>query len=369
MAPARHRVDRDGKGRLLCAHMGGRCLVVAVLCIAFGFASRPNDAGAFKLQHFEVWRTGTLHYYIATHDHSWANAFRRAAGTWNRARIGIRLAESRRRRGSEILVVQAHGTCSDSVAGLVAILIGGRQPTGAIVNLVDACPRGIRPEVAAHEIGHVLGLGHEAHRCAVMQPLLGGGPRRCAARALRQLVLPDDIAGARRFYAAPPPLRKVRFKRKRQSYTTSAPYIGPQCLTVGAIGERAQQSRKVKRFRYKLLPKLALFVDEADGDTVHLADDAIFPVRFEADVLNYQAAQPDTRGSGFTFNWNFGDPASGEANTFDAKNCCSSSAQHRYAKSGTYVVKVTATDRHSGLSATFTKRLTVDIYHPEPVDR
>jgi hypothetical protein len=56
---------------------------------------------------------------------------------------------------------------------------------------------------AVHEFGHVLGLGHELHRCAVMYP--DSGRATCAQPAEPweyrcRTLEPDDVAGAVRLY-------------------------------------------------------------------------------------------------------------------------------------------------------------------------
>jgi hypothetical protein len=58
----------------------------------------------------------------------------------------------------------------------------------------------------AHELGHVLGLGHQDHRCARMNPVYNqdGTPNHCSAHSLRYwLAHPltaDDVRGARHLY-------------------------------------------------------------------------------------------------------------------------------------------------------------------------
>jgi hypothetical protein len=76
------------------------------------------------------------------------------------------------------------------------------------VFLAPDCPsEGLRALTVAHELGHVLGLGHERRRCALMNPVHGrGGGTRCTQspaavrRRYRRLLERDDMRGARRLY-------------------------------------------------------------------------------------------------------------------------------------------------------------------------
>jgi hypothetical protein len=120
----------------------------------------------------------------------------RAARIWNRARIGLRFSRARA-SSADVLVSGSRGRCRGKA------LIGF---PGARVSWlhVARCPEDLMVLVVAHEFGHVLGLGHEPRRCALMDAGMDSGtgtPSRCRPRTLTYWVghalQPDDVRGAR----------------------------------------------------------------------------------------------------------------------------------------------------------------------------
>ena len=68
------------------------------------------------------------------------------------------------------------------------------------------CGEGLAILTLTHELGHVLGLGHERRRCALMNPYAdrSGTPNRCGRHSLKFWVKKplrrDDVRGARALY-------------------------------------------------------------------------------------------------------------------------------------------------------------------------
>jgi hypothetical protein len=108
--------------------------------------------------------------------------------------------------------------------------IGARDASGVRVS------EGTMERVATHELGHVLGLGHERHVCALMQPVLneGCGIRHPWQGLCRNPIQPDDIAGAVALYGG-----RKRHRGKHLctlSPRPAAPKIAAASLTDDATG-------------------------------------------------------------------------------------------------------------------------------------
>lgn len=143
-------------------------------------------------------------------------AVKQAMRQWNRSGVRVRFRATRSRRAD--LVIRGRGRPADRFGGCAGVAsvgyLGGRQ---AQMALAPRCPDdALTAKTVAHELGHVLGLGHERRRCALMNTaLFNGAPRRCAdpetfpkgAWRCRPFER-DDLAGARRLYGGRPRVRK-----------------------------------------------------------------------------------------------------------------------------------------------------------------
>jgi hypothetical protein len=76
----------------------------------------------------------------------------------------------------------------------------------SLIEIHSGCGGAIATLTSVHELGHILGLGHEGDACARMNPTFGAGgtPGRCERRSLSYWLdhplTKDDVRGARALY-------------------------------------------------------------------------------------------------------------------------------------------------------------------------
>lgn len=174
---------------------------VTVLLLLASAMAWTAPAHAFVAEG-QPWAQGRIPYYDSTPYRPQVAAAVRA---WNTSGARVRFVAVPRRSAKVIIRVGSGATfCSRGYASI------GRTMRG-FVDLPIASPGcgGRNPHVvtliAAHELGHVLGLGHEDRRCAVMNASMSSTrPARCPSQARWQwrcrILERDDVAGAVRRY-------------------------------------------------------------------------------------------------------------------------------------------------------------------------
>ena len=228
----------------------------------------------------------------------YAGAVRKAVRAWNKARVGVRFRKAPAKR-ARVVFRYPRGRARGSGASGCEGIAGG---TGAgwpgpffrssEVTVVRSCRSpAIRAFTAAHELGHVLGLGHENRRCALMNSTgsahtgigskCGVGPAR-VWRLRRALVTRDDVRGARAIY-------RRAFRQSRHDHAIAS--FNP-------------------------------------GDGTRSAYQPA-PLRFT----------PVTRNAALSYRWDFGDPASGRSNSASGLD-----AAHAFTGPGTYTVTLRVFD-------------------------
>jgi hypothetical protein len=144
------------------------------------------------------WQTTTITYFNEVPAYNWS--VDSAAYAWNSSGAHVRFLKSSRRSAKVLLGVQWF-----TPAGDARPLIHNRRIYGAKVGIRNGLDRYTMALVVAHELGHVLGLGHETHVCATMNPALDvDHPQLCPAPPqgmwVCRLLRDDDVRGAVRLY-------------------------------------------------------------------------------------------------------------------------------------------------------------------------
>jgi hypothetical protein len=170
-----------------------RLVTITVLAAAIWALAVPQ-AGAYSIGG-QPWPADSVTYYSPGGPRARA-LVDRAARMWNRAHVGFEF-----KRGApadaQVLVSGDRTKC----AGSATVGYPGAQPSWLYVG---RCQSGLVVLTIAHEFGHVLGLGHERRRCALMNPRVdrftgtrSGCRPNSLAHWLKHPLQRDDIRGAR----------------------------------------------------------------------------------------------------------------------------------------------------------------------------
>ena len=175
---------------MLCRVVFAVVLSLAVLGGLAPAASAYERAG-------RAWPGGRITYFTAAE--GYRSPVDRAARIWTRAGVGVKFVRTSR-RNAQVVIGYGGRRCEGAA---FAGYIGRRQSP---VRLGAGCGRSLITLTAVHELGHVLGLGHEDDECARMNPAYDGSgtPIHCVRRTLDYWLdhplVSDDLQGARRIY-------------------------------------------------------------------------------------------------------------------------------------------------------------------------
>jgi hypothetical protein len=156
------------------------------------------------------WHTTTITYYNEVPAYTWA--VDSAAYAWNTSGARVRFVKSSRRDAKVLLGIQWFRPGGEALP----VIRNGRIYS-AKVGIRSGIDRYTMSLIVAHELGHVLGLGHETHVCATMNPtLVVDHPQLCAAPPsgmwVCRLLRTDDVRGAVKLYGGTvKPMRGAEF--------------------------------------------------------------------------------------------------------------------------------------------------------------
>jgi hypothetical protein len=177
-------------------------------CVVLVLVS-ASPAGAWRTHPYR-WSSPTIGYYDLSHGYGWS--LRQAATAWDLSGANVRFVPVPRAR-AQVIVGARLDAGDEREAGVAKLHVVGERIDHAVVYIRDGVDRYTAAQIIAHELGHVLGIGHDDRACATMNStLLGNRPWRCAAPPAGEwrcgLVTPDDATAAAHLYGgralAPP---------------------------------------------------------------------------------------------------------------------------------------------------------------------
>ncbi|HET9738915.1 MAG TPA: matrixin family metalloprotease [Solirubrobacteraceae bacterium] len=162
---------------------------------------------AFKLAGWR-WSRGRITYYNGAHRSGWS--VHQAVKAWNRSGARVKFVAAGRSRARLVIRYHRARGCLPYAYAQPLYDGSGRVARAEVViprpHARNAfCTRWGQALVVAHELGHVLGLGHESRRCATMNPQTTGlTPGECPLQPEWRwhcgLLEADDVRGAVRIY-------------------------------------------------------------------------------------------------------------------------------------------------------------------------
>jgi hypothetical protein len=344
-----------------------------------------------------VWPAATVTLSDLTGGSGYHRAIEQAASAWSSTHAGVRFVVTRSPEG-DVRIVYRPGRCLSRRAGSASLGFVSR----ANVTL-RSCPAIVRPLLVAHELGRVLGLPNDDAACTVMNSFGESDgvsfvtPGRCSQWAppawLSQLVDPFSAARLRLLYRSPAGVADASFDQAslrlswRQpanagAYRTVVLRSSPTCPSAREAATRSGTVVYDKRAFAGLhwavdraVPQVrasycyGIFTVSAVGRVTRrpafvrflfdVPPTSAFAFTPEGLVVGFTDESSDPDGTIVRWQWDFGDPASGTADTIDTADAAVGRVpQHTFSAPGTYTVTLTVTD-DGGKTATTTAQVTV----------
>jgi hypothetical protein len=168
-------------------------LLTAALAVVLG----AGRADAYRLAGGR-WQTRAITYYTETPAYAWS--VDTAAYAWNASGARVQFLKSSRANAKVLVGIRWYRQAGDALVQRNAGKI-----VSAKVGIQTGHDRYEMALIVAHELGHVLGLGHETGVCATMNASVGNDhstlcPAPPAGMWTCQLLQPDDVRGAVKLY-------------------------------------------------------------------------------------------------------------------------------------------------------------------------
>jgi PKD domain len=349
-----------------------------------------------------AWPGSTLLFRDLTHGKKYHAAVASAVAAWNKLDLGVELEPTNGPAAARITV--GKGRCLIGRAGTAP---RGFRDAGSHLVVARSCPAIIRPLLLAHELGRVLGLPVNNSRCSLMNShAVSDGltyvvPAKCSRKHppswIRRLIDPRTAALARLIYTAPTAPAPLALSVD----TTGVPSVawaepaGSDAVSVVV----ARTATACPTDRDVAAGAVTTIYRAPPSPGSHAVVDSSFPrtgesdcyrafalnkwgrASLSSDAISYTFGGPiagftvgpagagaattfaDTstaqHGSIARWTWNFGDPASGGADTLDTTDpAVGQHPSHVYATAGSYDVTLTVTDS-SGRASTMLQQIGV----------
>jgi hypothetical protein len=264
--PSPLSIDGGVRGRLLTG------IALAALGLALAPAASAYVPGG------KLWPGGTIRYYNAAADQAWPVA--RAVWVWNHSGARIRFVPSSRADAQLLIDHFPHRRCVGHARATLGFTRTARVWLPRIDETTQACNSYSSAHAVAHELGHVLGLGHEERGCALMNPTGSWqGATLCPSAERWQwrcgLLEHDDVRGVVALYGG-------WVATSGRDCPLYAPMKGPVRL---AAEPRLDQRGVLLRFGRPPLPTVPTFLAAAapgNGGYAYAADQDRCPTDFTA---------------------------------------------------------------------------------------
>jgi hypothetical protein len=172
-------------------------VLVALLGCAVVVSVSASSAGAYRLAGGR-WSPPTISYYTETAAYRWS--VDTAAYAWNSSGANVRFVKTSRAHAQVLVGIRWYKLAGDArIEGVNSRILSAK------VGIQSGHDRYETALIVAHELGHVLGLDHETHRCATMNSSVGDDhttlcPAPPAGEWTCRLLQLDDVRGAVAIY-------------------------------------------------------------------------------------------------------------------------------------------------------------------------